>query len=308
MIPINAYGNCNVDLLGTGLRSCFQASWGDVIGFNTHPKNFSKTITTDTITEQSWKNDMKEFDVIPFVGIYDFAQNTPENEVATSSTGVETTIRLGKPNFTFMFTKGGCFHKALFDKRGFGRWDVSLIFENGILFALNQNETAIEGFDMGRFDVPTFRLQQGTDPQQSSAIMQFIDAIQFNSKNVFLTWDKLGVNLSKIGGVVDTDIAYPSAPTAGTSITVKVTSRCNGDDVILGLDDEALWALGGTQTSATTISSVAYNADTSDYTITVTPTLVATDTIAPYLTDGTYNVVEDDLGGMYKGKAAIATV
>ena len=62
------------------------------------------------------------------------------------------------------------------------------------------------------------------------------------------------------------------------------------------------------QTSATTISGVTYNASTEKYTFTVSPALVEDDTVKPTLSDGTYNVIEDATGNLYKGTSATVTV
>lgn len=307
-IPIFQNGNCADDLAGTGSRACDIESFGDVTGFNLHPKNWSLAVSGN-ITAEIWTNLIKGFNVRPFSDIYDFTQDTPDNERSTSSRGIMNTIRLGKPQFSFMFTKGGCFHKALYAHRGSNRWDLSITFDTGILFAINEDNSKISGFDMGMFDVETFKLQQGTDSQSSTAVMQLIDANQFNVKWVFLTWEQLGVNLSRIEGVVNTSVIYSVEPTTSNTFRVKVGSACNTDDIILGLDSGDSWYLGGTQATATTISSVAYQADTKDYLFTLSSVLVSGDTVQPTLISaGGYDVAADGAGGLYKGKAKLYTV
>lgn len=307
MIPINRNGNCTTDLIGSGGRSCDIQSFGDVLGPVLHPKGWSLNVATGTITVDSWKDEYKAFNAIPYLGVYDFTQDTPENETATSSTGVMSPIRTGKPQFTFSFDRGGCFHKSLYNKRGKNRWDLSLMFETGILFAVSADGTEISGFDMGLFDVGTFRLQQGTDPQQSSAMIQLVDAEQFNTQFTFITWAELGVNLSKIEGVVEANIAYQITPVTGdTEIVVQVASSCNYDDVILNLDAEEHWRLGGN--SALTITDVSYEPESQAYTLTLSEALVEGTTIQPTLRTGAVDVAEDDLGGLYKAHAALVTV
>lgn len=307
MIPINRNGNCTTDLIGSGGRSCDIQSYGDVLGPVLHPKGWSKNVATATITAESWKDEYKAFNAIPYLGVYDFTQDTPENETATSSTGIMSTIRVGKPQFTFSFDRGGCFHKSLYNKRGKNRWDLSLMFETGILFATNADGSEISGFDMGLFDVGTFRLQQGTDPQQSTAMIQLVDAEQFNTQFTFLTWAELGANLSKIEGVVEANVSYQTTPATGdTEVIVQVASSCNYDDVILGFDATANWRLGGNSTR--TITGVTYDTETQAYTLTLSAALVDGTTVQPTLIGGDYDVAEDDLGGLYKGRAELVTI
>lgn len=307
-IDLNNFGNCASDLIGSGTRSCDLKTFGDPIGTTLFKKGFSWDVATDTITEATWKAAIKDFDLIPYTNLYNFEQNTPENENATSNTGILIEIRAGKPQFSFMFTGGGCLHKSLWNKRGQDRWDVGILFETGILLATNQAKTKLSGFDAGMFAVSTLSIQQGTDPQMSTAELQLKDANEFNALHTFLTWEQLGVNLADIGGVVETQITYSPNPSAATTVAVKVVSACNTGDVILGLDAAANWNLGGTQASATTISGVAFNAETGVYTLTVTPTLVDDDTVAPKLVSGADDVAEDALGNLFKGQAALFTI
>lgn len=308
MIVLNSFGNCTTDTKGTGSRSCDLKTFGDPNGIVLFKKGEKFVLETDTLNAAGWKAKIKGFDVFPLVGLYNFEQATPENEKNTSSTGVLSEIRDGKPQFSFMYDKGSCFHKSLYDKRGKGRWDLGILFDTGILLAVADDNLSIGGFDMGLFSVETFKFIVGSDPQMSTAMVQLLDAFQFNAKHEFFSWQQLGVNLGKIDGVVETVLSYPADLDPGTTVRVKVASACNVDDVILDLDDEELWALGGTQTSATTISSVAFNVATEDYTLTVSPALIATDTIQPSLRQSGLNAVEDSAGNMFKGSAAIGTI
>lgn len=308
-ILINKYGNCADDTLGTGSRSCDIKSFGDVTGIELLGKGFTLTLTSDSLAETDFKNLIKGFKIFPLTGIYDFAQNTPENDKNTSALGVMTEIRAGKPQFSFMFDKGGCFHKALYDKAGKNRWDLAILFDRGVLVATNIDGTKLKGFDMGMFSVETFKLLQGTDPQMSTSILQLLDSQEFNKRFVFMTWEELGYDWNDFGGVIETKLTYVSAPAPGTTFSVKVTSACNIDDIILDVDAAASWDLGGDQASPTTISAVVFNATTSAYDFTVTPTMIATDTIQPKLISaGGYSVAEDSTGNLFKGQAPLATL
>jgi len=307
-IDLNAYGNCTTDLKGTGVGSCDITEFGDAKGLVDFKKGWSTAITKGTVDFDlaSYKTLVKSLTAFPLVDIYDFSQDTPENEKNTSSTGVLTEIRSGKPQFSFMFAKGSCFHKALYDKRGNGRWDFGILFETGILLATSSDGTALKAFDGGMFSVETFKLVQGTDPQMSTAIIQLLDADEFNARHIFLPFSKTG-DLDEVKGAIETSITT-GAISAGSTFSVSVVSACNTDSSILDLDDEDKWVLGGTQASATAISSVVYNASTGEYDFTVDTALIATDTVQPKLSDGTYDVVEDALGYMYKGTSNLVEV
>lgn len=309
MIPLNSFGNCTTDTIGTGSRSCDLKSFGDVTGPILFKKGWNMTVATATLSEAIYRALISAFTAFPLLGIRDFAQNTPENEKNTSALGVMTEIRSGKPQFSFMFDKGGCFHKALYDKRGKGRWDLGIVFENGILLATNTDKTKLQGFDMGLFSVETFKLLQGSDPEMSTAMIQLLDAMEFNTLFVFLTWDVLGFNINKIDGVVEGQLLYAEVPGPGTEFSLLLASACNADDIILDMDVVGNWELGGTQATPTAITAVAFNAGTMAYNFTVAPALVAGDTIQPKLVGaGGVSVAEDTLGNMFKAIAKLATL
>lgn len=308
-INLDAYGNCTTDFLGTGVGSCDITEFGDAKGLVNFKKGWTKNITNGSVEFDltAYKNDVKGLNAFPLLSIYDFAQDTPENEKNTSSTGVLTEIRSGKPQFSFMFNKGGCFHKSLYNKRGNGLWDFGILFETGILLATNSDGTKLKGFNGGMFSVETFKLLQGTDPQMSTAIIQLLDAEEFNARHVFIPFSKSG-DLDEVVGAIETSITVDAIADTATTFTFSVVSSCNKDSVILDLEDETQYVLLGTQASATTISSVAYNASTGKYTATVTPALAAADTVQIKLSDGTYDVIEDTAGNLYKGTSNSVTV
>lgn len=307
-IEINAYGNCESDLIGSATRSCDITSFGDPIGIELFQKGFRVAVDVADFTT-AWTDGVKAMQVLPYIGIYDFTQDTPDNEVATSSTGVMSTVRAGKPQYTFSYDRGGCFHKSLYNKRGNRRWDVGIVFENGILMAVSVDGTYVEGFNGGMLDVQTLKFQQGTDPQMSTAMLQLLNASQFNERFVFLTWESLGVDLSTIQGVIETDVEFAVAPTTSATLVVTVTSACNSDDDIPGLDEIASWRVLGVQTTPKTITAVAYNNATNRYTFTLSSALIATDTIGVALTGtGGVDVATDDDGVLFKGRTPIVTI
>ena len=205
-----------------------------------------------------------------------------------------------------MYNKGGCFHKALYDKAGQALWDIGIIFETGILMATDSAETKLVGFNGGMLSVETFKLIQGTEPQMSTAMVQLLDAEQFNANFVFIP-NSVGGDYKSLDGVIETNIKV-DAVSAGSTFTASITSACNGGDVILDLDDVSKYVLLGTQASATSINAVSYNANTGKYTFTVDVALVATDTVQIKLNDGTYDVVEDTVGSLFKGVSNTVTV
>lgn len=306
-VSVNLFGDCTSAVRGTGLGNCLK-EFGDVVGVDIITKG---TTWSSDPTEQSYKDDIQGLVSFPLNNVYNFEQNTPDNDQSTGNTGLKNDIRAGKPEFAFMFDAGYCFHKNIYDKGGKNKWDLAIKFETGILYASNVAETEIKGFDVNLFSVSTFKFQQGTDPEMTTVNVQFSNATELNQRGVFYTWDELGFDGTLQNGAINAHLEYQTAPTATTTVSVKVLDECNRSVNVLGLADPNEWGLGGTQASSTTITGVVYNSSTEAYDLTVSPTLVSADTVQPFLQDvsGSWSsVAENSSGEFYKGQAPSATI
>lgn len=87
MINLNAQGNCASDVKGTGLAACIK-EYGDLLGIDVYPKGYSVDLATgDYPTESEYETMIANGEVYPLNNLYDFDQVTPDNDIATSSTG-----------------------------------------------------------------------------------------------------------------------------------------------------------------------------------------------------------------------------
>lgn len=308
-VKLFSAGDCTTNILGSGLPTCLKDMFGDLQGFDLFKKgvNFPVVNGVSTLDEASYTNLIKEQKLFPFNYIYNFEQTTPENERSTSSTGVLSTIRLGKPQYSVSFDKGTCNHKNLFDKRGSGRWDIGLKFDGVYLLFTNVQQSLLKGANVGLFDVDTFMLQAGTEPQMSRCMFQILDAQDFNTNMVPIPYETLGFNPLQINGAINLKLEVDPIASAD-EISFKAVSSCNVDDVIASLDDVANWnvAVNGI---TNVIASVNFNTNTNKYELTLTGTpLAATDVVVISTKSGATAVAEDTAGNLYKGSASAVVV
>lgn len=303
MSVLNKFGDCVSEIRGTGLGDCVK-QFGDVIGIDLWVKGSSLGVAE--LDQAKYQELIQNLQVFPFNNIYNFEQNTPENERSTGNTGLLSDIRQGKPQYAFGFDSGYCFHKNMYDKRGKNRWDIGIKFETGYLLATNIAEDAIKGFDNGLFSVDTFKFQQGTDPEMSMVMVQFNNALELNSRGVFSTWDVLGFDGNLQNGVINANVSFNTTPVAGTALEVAVNDECNRSVNILGLEATD-FSLGGTQASPTTISSVSYNS-AGYYEVTLDTPLVSTDTVQISIKESGFESALAPSGDFYKGDSPVATI
>lgn len=252
---------CNDKVVrGTGSTICDLGSFGDLTGFIALNKGVP---IEDISTESTYKNAILANQIHPLVGIYNFEQSTPENERATSSIGVITKIRDGKPQFSLTFTKGGCFHKALYSLSGYNRFDIALVFEKGILVA-DENGVS-KGFSAGTIDVETFKLQQGSDPQSSTVMLQLTNATQFNERHKFISFDELGFDANSINGAIEVDLSIGT--NTATSIPVRVTAGCSQSVAVTGIDEVSMWRVINLSTNQDVAVTAVAESSNGNYTL-----------------------------------------
>lgn len=292
--------NCSSDFLGSGQRNCVIESLGDMLGFALlSVGNNTKWNNNSPLSRQGYLDLLKGLKAFPYLTRYEFVDNTPDNEINTSSVGVIRPIRQGKPLYQFVYTKGTCTYKSIYNKIGL-QWQVALIFETGVLLTETVDGN-VRGFNASPLNVETYRFQSGTDLERSIVNIQLLYPDELNKSSVFYTWEALGFDLREINGVVDVNIEAVGSPGGSNEIEVKVTTSCNGSDVVLGLDDENIWSISSGQT----VTSVSYDANTKTYTLTLSGNLPTSGTAILKLSESGFDVVEDAAGELLKGKTTI---
>lgn len=294
--------DCSTGFLGSGQRNCVRSKFGDVIGTVLFQvSNDTKFENDNPLNRESYKELMKELKAFPYLRSYEFTDNTPDNEVNTSTSGQTAVVRQALPMYQMVYTKGSCFHKSLYNKKD-RYWQAAIVFEEGILLTYTANNEA-RGFNISPLNVETYRLASGTDLERTITNIQILDAEEFNKNNVFFTWEALGFDLREELGVIDVELSVENSVSGSDEIQVLVKSSCNDEDVILGLDDALFWSVSGA-----TVTTVTQDADTGVYTITLGSNLPSTGNVTIKLSKDGVDVIEDDAGELLKGKVTVSLV
>ena len=155
-VLINDFGDCQKNVKGTGTTNCDFETVGDYLGQGlldqgiTFPIDANGSITIDEAVIDGLIQDRKLHQLIDRMA---FTQDTPENEVFTDGTGLESSVRTGKTKFTTMYARGLENAKAIHSLKGQNRWDTILYFTEGLVMCTNVAGTAAKGLAVGRFDV-----------------------------------------------------------------------------------------------------------------------------------------------------------
>lgn len=262
MILINSL-DCGVSKKGTGLIDCFQ-ELGKPSGFLDVGADFELDVQSGALDLSTINDLIKAGSLTPFTNAVDFADNSEDSVIETFSAGTKVKVRSGLPEFEFTYVNGYNWHKSAYSHNGFGG-AIILVWENGVLgFDTSADGTKIKGLRRGLLDVKTFSNNDGSATSKTMITLQLLNADAYNSSMALLNEASMGFGVDEIKGAVDTSITIVGTPAVtDTEIVVSVSPSANSSIGIGGA------VVGDFTVTGQTVSGVAYDATTKQYTLTV---------------------------------------
>lgn len=281
-------------VVGTGLNYC-PFDLQDMSGsgqIHLYKRGFKHTQTD--LTKDYLQGLQQSGDLIILKGVFSVESNSSEDQVETSSGGVERLATIGKYKWTFTFTNGKHFNKALSYLRSYGRYDLALSDGyNEIHYVSKSGEHG--GFSIGQIQVNRYAMASGGTSAKSSISIQLVDTRQFDEDFGYISGDQLDFSYAELDGINEVNTAFTAVPSAtDTTVTFKAVSTADNTTSVSGLEvaDIVITNNG----SAVTVSDLTEGTD-GIYTATV-PALSADDSLTVALS----GVVIKD-GFLYQSKA-----
>lgn len=287
-------GSCDNSYTGSKMNKCNIRTYGTFEGIG-----FVQAGTDLTGIEKKEVHDklVKEGKLFPYMGIYNYTVNTPEDVINTSPKGVMSLGRESQPQFVFEYDQGECMNKSLRNKFN-GDWDIIIYTNVGIILTQNKSQTKVQGFKLSFNHArhnPTNA--EGTEVERTMLTVQFADAGQWNDQKEILLYENTDYALNEIEGAESVTI-HTTEVKAGTELTIEITNSCNYDFKVTGLQDKTNFKVNGVNPDSVTQNL----SKPGTYTLTLTDALVAGDS-ALIEVQGT-----DEIGTMYTGYKKIKSV
>lgn len=302
--------DCNTQRLGTGVIDCLIELNAEPLGYFLVDRSWSLTIADPNTFDQTYLlARIQDESFVPFLNKINFTDNSEDTVFETFDSGVKSRVRAGYPEYAFDFDKGLYFHQAAHSYVTFQAYNIVLALTDGtLLFAETEDGLSITGFQAGYVDAATFRFQTGSTVQRTMTAFQLTNAEQFNSRASALLSSQSGVDITQINGVIDVVLTATAPAATETALVFTARAAANEEIDILGITDADLRLLGATNT----ISDVAYDANTRQYTITVGTAFTAAEEYTVQLYDSAFtpNAVPavNIAGEIYKGTSNTVTV
>jgi len=306
---INAI-NCDKDTLELGIVSCEQ---------------YLTEFKTPILIRKGWRMLRTAFEALdaegfvalvqsgdwqPVLGSKQFTNNTPDVTTQEYTGGVLSVVRNGKPQYQFDYDNGIGFHKALYSKNGFNKFDIGIVDDSGtLILALTPDGLYVTGLTAGMVNAATFTPRTGDTDSMTGFSFQLTNEQQFNRRMVTYNIDQSEVDFNDLPAVTGTTITG-TATAAG--IVINVRSATNVSYGIEALTAANFRVYNPVTNAAITIATVVPLVAEGTYRITTTPVLTTGTPVVVQLWDATatppVNVALVGDNQLYKGISDLITV
>jgi hypothetical protein len=275
---LQAFGDCNVGVAGTGINKCSNKQKGNSLGGFFMDKG-TKLTNLNKASLDALVLAGKLHSVVNAVG---YEMGDMEDQFATSSTLYQNKTQDAKPTETYKFWNGTCFYSFAKTLESYNEYDFVKVFEKGVEL-VNFSATQLKGFDLGMVTIPHYKEQIGSESAETTIKLQYVKPEELHEKRIFYTWESLDFDITDFKGVFQSIINVVS--NTGGVLTLKVLDACNGSIDYTSLIPAVVGSFTLTGGTITTVALTGGNI-VINYTGTATAVKL--------------NIVEDLTGNFYK--------
>lgn len=245
--------------------------------------------------------------IIPIMGSSSFEDVSAEDTYSTNASGVKRLNLKGLPEYKLMFEEGHEFYRELAKLESYKSFDFIIGDDEGNWMLATTSDGSYKGFTAGHTTPElTKRKVPGGDAESKSFLVQFLERLQWDKNYAILHQAQLDFAPSDIPSINGVDLAYDTAPAAGTSLVVSATLSGDNSTPVEGLlDANFLITVGG---ATETVASPLVESPSGVYTFTITTILSSSDVVTVDLWSAIDADVTDLAGVLYRSNIITATV
>ena len=226
--------DCSITVLGTGQKNCpFRI---DLINGIYALQRGTLIADADTFDKAYLQELVQQGEAIPLINATEFLDESADDTVETTQSGVDITANLGRYNFTLSYKKGEYFNKALSSLESFGLYDIMIVDEEGS-FLMTENRSGVaKGFKGGRFQPQKRKLADGTTATSKAVTFQLLDRSEFDNRLVWLTAVQAEFSPDEVDGINDITATFNVAPAdTDTTLIIDLVSTADNNTALAGL-------------------------------------------------------------------------
>jgi hypothetical protein len=234
--------DCSISVLGTGSKSC-KFNIALVNGF--YALKRGTTIADATEFDKAYLQGLvQQGTAIPFIDAVGFTDDSADDTIETTQSGVELKANLGRYKFTLEYKKGEYFNKAMSSLDSFGVYDILLVDEDDN-FLLTENKSGVgKGFKAGMLSPNKRKWNDGSVATSKSITFQLLDRSEQDDRLVWIDSDESEFSPTEVDGINDITASFVVNPAnLATTLEVDFISTADNNTGLAGLVDANILVL-----------------------------------------------------------------
>lgn len=165
-------------------------------------------------------------------GVTTFEENGSEDATETLADDTQGVTNEGKYKFLATFTNGMFFNKALHSLKGFRKWNIVIVTQEGIWGTLDSTG-GLTGFTTGMIQPAKLTIGSNSTIQKEGLMFQFLERSELDVDFAFIP----DTTARKQKGVTQIAISFVNAPAdTDTTLTAKAVYAQNTSEAFTGID------------------------------------------------------------------------
>ena len=180
--------DCSISALGTGAMNCpFEIKLIDGIYLF---KRGTTIMDATTFDKDLLQGLVQAGSVIPLIDAISFIDNSTDDTIQETQSGVKIKANLGRYEFQLEYKKGEYFNKAMSSLDSFGVYDIAFVDSAGS-FLFTENKSGVtKAFKAGMLSPDKRKFNDGSVATTKMISFQLLDRAEFDDRLVAL--DEIG--------------------------------------------------------------------------------------------------------------------
>lgn len=226
--------DCSISVLGTGSKFC---KFNIKLLNGAYAVKRGTTIADATEFDKAYLQGLVQQGIaIALIDAISFTDDSADDTIETTQSGVKLKANLGRYEFTFEYKKGEYYNRALSSLDSFGVYDMILVDE-GDNFLLTENRSGVgKGFKTGMLSPNKRKWNDGTVETSKSITFQLLDRAEQDDRLVWIDAAQSGFSPSEVDGINDITVSFVDEPAAtDTTLIVDLISTADNSTGLAGL-------------------------------------------------------------------------
>ena len=226
--------DCSIAALGTGQKFC-KFNIALVNGF--YAVKRGTTIADATEFNKAYLQGLVQQGIaIALIDAVSFTDDSADDTIETTQSGVEIKANLGRYKFTLEYKKGEYFNKALSSLDSFGVYDIILVDEDDNFLLTESKSGTGKGFKAGMFSPNKRKFNDGSVATSKSITFQLLDRSEQDDRLIWIDSEQSGFSSSEVDGINDITASFVTNPEdLDTTIEIDLISSADNNTGLAGL-------------------------------------------------------------------------